>query len=363
MTRSASEFIGATTFQALTGRDVHTALFGASHALDHIRLAQRAELTIIAPATADFMARLVHGRADDLLAAAVLAAHAPVLVVPAMNDHMWSKPATQRNVAQLRADGFLIIDPETGPLAAGEGEGPGRMAEPATILARAARALTEPTPLSGMKVIVTAGATREAIDPVRFISNHSSGRMGVALAAAAGRRGAEVTLIGGAMSVEPPAGVTTIRVQTTEQMATAVRDALAEAGLLIMAAAPADFRPDHAEPQKLDKREAPPTLNLVAATDILKSTMDARPKKCLVVGFALETSDARKRARKKLEEKKLDMIVVNDATEPGAGFTVDTNRVSLLIKGGAELELPLLHKDDVSEIILDKVEELLNGGG
>ena len=362
MTRSASEFVGATTFQALTGREVHSELFGSAHALDHIRLARRADLIIVAPGTADFMARMVHGRANDLLAAAVLASSSPVVVAPAMNDHMWAKPATQRNVAQLRADGVHVVNPETGPLAAGEGEGPGRMAEPETILAHAARLLSRNSSLRGKHIVVTAGPTREAIDPIRFISNHSSGKMGVALARAAWLRGAEVTLIGGGMSVEPPNGVSFVSSQSTDEMAAAVKHALVNASALIMAAAPADFRPSHSAQQKLEKNTAPMSLELTGTTDILASSIGSRPADCVIVGFALETTDVQARARKKLAGKKMDLIVVNDATEPGAGFGVDTNRVTLISKDGSELELPLLSKDDVSEIILDKVEALISGG-
>ncbi len=361
LTKSAVEFVGATTFKALTGRDVHWDLFGGSHPLDHIRLAQRAELTIVAPATADFMARMVHGRANDLLAACVLAARAPVLVVPAMNDHMWSKPATQRNVAQLRADGFHMLDPETGPLAAGEGEGPGRMAEPETIMAHAARLLSNFPALAGSNVIVTAGATRETIDPVRYISNRSTGRMGVALAAAAWRRGANVTLVAGAMSVDAPHGVNVVNVESTEQMATAVRELLPSARVLIMAAAPADFKPQTSALQKLDKESFPDSLKLAPTADILRATMEQRPKKCVTVGFALETNSAHDRAIRKLEQKKLDMIVFNDATEPGAGFAGETNRVTMIMPDGNTIELPLLHKDDVSEMILDQIEEIVRG--
>lgn len=363
MTRSATQFVGETTFQALTGRAVHTDITGGADSVDHIRLAQRAELIVIAPATADFLARMVHGRADDLLAAAVLAARSRILVAPAMNDHMWSKAATQRNVAQLRADGVEIVDPETGPLAAGEGEGPGRMPEPDTLLHHIARMLTPQSRLKDMSVLVGAGSTREDLDPVRFISNRSSGKMGVALAAAAWRRGARVTLVAGAMSVDPPVGVNVVRVERTEEMAAAVRELLPGTRLLIMAAAPADFRPGEVSGAKIEKSRAPSALPLTATTDILLSTIDARSPACLVVGFALETGSALSRAREKLKQKRMDMIVVNDANEAGAGFNVDTNRVTLLRDSGEEFVLPLLPKDEVSELILDNVEEIVRVKG
>jgi phosphopantothenoylcysteine decarboxylase/phosphopantothenate--cysteine ligase len=358
MTRSAAKFVGATTFQALTGREVHSQLFG-TNPLDHIRLAQRAELILVAPATADFMARAAQGRADDLLSAAVLAARSTVLLAPAMNDHMWAKPATQRNVEQLRADGFVVVDPGTGPLAAGEGEGPGRMAEPDALLAHAARVLTPSSPLNGKVVLVSAGATREPLDPVRFISNHSSGKMGVALASAAWRRGAKVTLVAGHMSVAPPPDVAVASAATTDEMADVVRNLLPASDVLIMAAAPADFRPGTAAPQKIDKRSAPDSIGLVPTVDILRSTASARSGRCVTVGFALETHDVRERALHKLIEKNLDMIVMNDATEPGAGFAVDTNRVSIIHAGGRQLDVPLLPKEDVAEIVLDHVEEII----
>jgi phosphopantothenoylcysteine decarboxylase/phosphopantothenate--cysteine ligase len=325
-------------------------------------LAQNADLIIVAPATADFMARMVHGRANDLLAATVLATSSTVLVAPAMNDNMWSKAATQRNVTQLRADGYHVVDPDVGPLAAGEGEGPGRMVEPEYLVALAARLLAPVSPLRGVSVVVTAGATREAIDPVRFISNHSSGKMGVALAAAAWGRGANVTLVAGPITVAPPRGVAVVNVMSTEDMAAAVRQHLPSTKVLIMAAAPADFKPEVVASEKLSKRAGLPSISLRRTTDILRSTSAVRPLGSLIVGFALETGDALRRARGKLQEKDLDMIVVNDATEPGAGFAVDTNRVVLLFRDGREIELPLLHKDEVSQRILDNVEDLLNGG-
>ena len=219
LTASATEFIGAVTFEALTGRAVHTGLFDSGRALDHIKLARSAEAVVIAPATADFLARAATGQSGDLLTAALLATTAPVLVVPAMNDLMWAHAQTQRNVQHVRELGYRVLEPEEGMLAAGEGSGPGRMPEPETIFAHVGRLLEAESALQGVRIVVTAGATREPMDPVRFISNHSSGKMGVALAAAAWRRGAQVTLVAGAMSVEPPAGVDTRRIETTEQMA------------------------------------------------------------------------------------------------------------------------------------------------
>src|SRR6478672_2597027 len=235
LTASAAEFIGQVTFEALTGRAVHSGLFDAGRALDHIKLAREAHAVVVAPATADFMARAAAGQAGDLLSAVLLATKAPVLIVPAMNDAMWAHRQTVENVKHLRdVLGYRIIEPEEGMLAAGEGSGPGRMPEPETILAHVGRLLETEVALRGKRVLVTAGPTREPIDPVRFISNRSSGKMGVALAAAAWRRGADVTLVAGPMSVPPPVGVSTLEVETTEEMADAVGRALASAHALIM---------------------------------------------------------------------------------------------------------------------------------
>jgi phosphopantothenoylcysteine decarboxylase/phosphopantothenate--cysteine ligase len=363
MTRAATEFVGAITFEALTGRGVHTGLFDSGRALDHIKLARDAHGVIVAPATADFMARAATGQADDLLTAVLLAATCPVLIVPAMNDHMWAHPQTQANVAHLRTLGYRVLDPDEGALAAGEGHGPGRMPEPEFIFAHAGRLLESRDALSGKRVLVTAGPTREAIDPVRFISNHSSGKMGVAIAAAAWRRGADVDLVAGPLSVAVPPGVTVHAVESTEDMARAVEGLLARADALVMAAAPADFRAAAPAGSKIKKTETPPPLALAPTTDILKSTRAARRPGSVIVGFALETNDPLVGGKTKLTGKDLDMVVVNDATEAGAGFGVDTNRVTLLLRDGAEERLPLLAKTDVADAILDRVEQLMGVSG
>lgn len=360
MTRAATEFVGPITFEALTGRAVHTGLFDPGRALDHITLAREAKAIVVAPATADFLARAATGQADDLLSATLLAASSPVLFVPAMNDHMWAHPQTKQNVAHLRSLGVRVLDPDEGMLAAGEGSGPGRMPEPETIFAHVGR-LLEPAAFAGRRVLVTAGPTREAIDPVRFLSNHSSGKMGVALAQAAWRRGADVDLIAGPLSVPPPAGVSTHGVESTEEMAAVVERLLPQSDVLVMAAAPADFRPAVPANQKIKKTSAPAPLALAPTPDILTSTAKARKAGAVVVGFALETQDAVDGGKKKLAGKALDMIVVNDATEAGAGFGVDTNRVTLLTRDGAEEHLPLMSKADVADAILDRVEQLIGG--
>jgi phosphopantothenoylcysteine decarboxylase/phosphopantothenate--cysteine ligase len=361
LTRSATEFVSTITFEALTGRSAHTGLFDPGRALDHIKLAKSAAAIVVAPASADFLARAATGQADDLLTAVLLATQAPVLLVPAMNDRMWAHPQTQRNVEHLHALGYRILSPDTGMLAAGEGEGPGRMPEPETIFAHVGRLLENEGALSGRRVVVTAGPTREAIDPVRFVSNHSSGKMGVALASSAWRRGADVSLIAGPLSIAPPSGPELRQVETTEEMANAVSELAPAADVLIMAAAPADFRPVSEASSKIKKGKGAPNLRLEHTTDILHATIAKRRKGAIVVGFALETDDAIANGRKKLRDKHLDLIVVNDATEVGAGFGVDTNRVTLIDRAGDEEVLPLLSKSDVADAILDRVERLTNG--
>jgi phosphopantothenoylcysteine decarboxylase / phosphopantothenate---cysteine ligase len=361
LTRAATEFIGAVTFEALTGRPVHTGLFDAGRALDHVKLAKSAELVVVAPATADLMARAATGQADDLLTACLLATEAPVLLVPAMNDRMWAHAQTRANAEHLRALGYQLLDPDDGMLAAGEGSGPGRMPEPETIFAHAARLLERGvSAVVGRRVVVSAGPTREPIDPVRFISNHSSGRMGVAIAAAAWRRGAEVTLVAGPLSVPAPVGVRHVAVETTQEMHDAIEREIAEADVVVMAAAPSDYRPATAAAHKLKKSGGPRSIELVENPDILAGTRSARREGAIVVGFALETDDVLANARRKLTAKGLDLIVVNDATEAGAGFRVDTNRVTIIDTSGEE-RLPLLSKDEVADAILDRIEVLLNG--
>ncbi|NUO38511.1 MAG: bifunctional phosphopantothenoylcysteine decarboxylase/phosphopantothenate--cysteine ligase CoaBC [Gemmatimonadaceae bacterium] len=362
MTRAATEFVGAVTFEALTGRPVHTGLFDAGRALDHIALARSADAVVVAPATADLMARAATGQADDLLTAVLLATEAPVLLVPAMNDRMWAHAQTRANAEHLVKLGYRLLEPDEGMLAAGEGSGPGRMPEPETIFAHVGRLLERRHALRGRTVLVTAGPTREPIDPVRFLSNYSSGKMGAAIAAAAWRRGATVTLVAGPLSVPVPPGVTHVPVQSTTEMRDAVAAHVAAADVLVMAAAPADYQPAERASGKLKKTGAPRAIELRETPDILLSTKDARRKGAVVVGFALETDDLLANARKKLDGKGLDIVVLNAANEPGAGFGVDTNRVTIVRRGADEPEqLPLLDKRDVADAILDRVEVLLDG--
>jgi phosphopantothenoylcysteine decarboxylase/phosphopantothenate--cysteine ligase len=362
MTRAALEFVGAITFEAVTGRRSYSEIFGSGNALDHIRLAKEADVFVVAPATADFLARAAHGLADDLLTAALLANTAPVLFVPAMNDRMWANAQTAANVKHLRDRGYNVLDPDTGPLAEGEGSGPGRMPEPDAIVAQIARILDTDENLSGKSIVVTAGATREAVDPVRFISNHSTGKMGIAIAEAAWRRGASVTLVIGHVDVPVPSGPRVIHTESVEDMAAAVTDALRSADALVMAAAPADFRPTRRETRKISKRSESDgiSIELEPTIDILRQTVPDRPPKAVIVGFALETGDAVKKGQAKLEEKALDMIVVNDALEEGAGFGGDTNRVTILSKGHKAETLPLMTKSAVADAILDRVGPLMH---
>ena len=361
MTRAAREFVGAITFEAVTGRPVHSEIFGPGHALDHIKLAREAKAIVVAPATADFIARATHGLADDLLTACLLAAESKVLLVPAMNDRMWAHAQTRRNIAQARLLGYEVLEPADGALAVGEGSGPGRMPEPDEIMSHVGRLLGAKSVLSGKKVLVTAGATREPLDPVRFISNHSSGKMGIAIARAAWQRGADVTLITGHVDVPVPQELSRVTAGTARDMAAAVSDALPDTDVLIMAAAPADFRPVKAAGKKIKKGGDEPTIELEQTDDILKSTMATRKKTSFIVGFALETNDGLINAREKMKAKELDLVVLNDATEPGAGFGGDTNRVTLISRAGKEEDLPLMSKTEVAEVLLDRIEEQLGG--
>ncbi len=359
LTRAARAFVGAITFEALTGRPVYTDILAPGYALDHIRLAREADVVCIAPATADTLARAAAGQAGDLITAILLATRAPVLLCPAMNDRMFAHAAVQANLARLRELGYGIVGPATGPLAYGEGEGTGRLPEPAEIIEHIGRALTGATSFRGCRVVVTAGPTREAIDPVRFVSNRSSGRMGYALAQAAWRRGAEVTLVTGPTALPAPVGADVVAVETAEQMKDAVAAALPSADVLIMAAAVADFRPVSVASAKIKKEARPAAIPLESAPDVLKVTRGSRRPGMVAVGFALETENARANARGKLESKDLDLVVLNDATVPGAGFEVETNQVVLLDRAGGAEALPLLPKGDVAEAILDRVAALL----
>lgn len=359
LTLGAAEFVRPVTFEALSGRPVLTSLWEPGRALAHVRLGQEADLLIVAPATAHLIARMANGLADELLTSVLLAATRPVLLAPAMNDVMFAAPATQRNLGLLRERGIAIVGPEVGPLAEGPSDQAGRMSEPDTILHHAARLLKRGGRLTGKHVVVTAGPTREGLDPVRVLTNPSSGKMGFHLAQAAWHRGATVHLIAGPSAVAPPVGPTLQRIETTEALERAVGTALPGADVLIMAAAPADYRPSQKLEGKRPRAEGAVTIDLEPTTDILVATRALRRPGSLIVGFALETGGAETKALDKLARKDLDLIVVNDALDPDAGFEVDTNRVIILDRDGGRWEVPLAGKDVIAEQILDRVEARL----
>ncbi len=360
MTEAAQKFITPLTFQALTHRPVYTDMFDIppNENIPHIALADAADLLLIAPATAHTLAKLANGLASDLLAAIGMATPAPLLLAPAMETDMWRHPATQANVEKLRAWGATIVGPAEGRLASGA-LGPGRMVEPDEVVSAARAVLGRKGDLAGWQVVVTAGGTREAIDPVRFVSNHSSGKMGYAVATAARDRGAAVTLITTA-GLPDPFGMEVVRVDSAEQMLAAVLQSTRQADLLVMAAAVADFRPSTTAGQKIKKKSDTQglTLELVRNPDILaevaaQKASGSGPR--LTIGFAAETEDLLINARSKLERKRLDLIVANDVSASDAGFAVDTNRVTLLAAAGAVESLPLMSKMEVAERILDAI--------
>jgi phosphopantothenoylcysteine decarboxylase/phosphopantothenate--cysteine ligase len=361
LTQGAAEFVRPLTFEALTGRPVLGSLWEPGGALSHVRLGQEADLVLVAPATAHLVARMAQGLADDFLTTLLLASTAPVLLAPAMNDEMYAKPETRANLERLRGRGVAFVGPEIGALAEGPSERPGRMSEPETILAHAARVVRGHGRLAGRRVVVTAGPTRESIDPVRVVTNRSSGKMGYRVAEVAWERGADVVLISGPVALEPPVGVRLRRVETTKELEDAVRAELPQTDVLVMAAAPADFRPSDPSDSKRARMDGALAIPMEPTDDILSATRSLRRPGSVTVGFALETGDAMAKGRAKLERKDLDLIVINDALEPGAGFEVDTNRVALLGREGAARILPLQSKREVAEAILDTVERSLGG--
>jgi len=366
LTGGAQEFVRPLSFDAVTGRSTATELFSTEGAALHIKLGSEADVVCVAPATADLIARAAHGRADDLLTTTLLATRAPVLICPAMNDQMYSHPQTQANLRHLHEVlSYHIAGPGTGPLAAGEGSGPGRMLEPHEIVEEIGRALAGASPLRGKKVLITAGPTHEANDPGRFIGNRSSGRMGFALAAAAWRRGADVKVVAGPVALPDPYGVEVLDVETAREMLECVSEHLAEADVSVFASAVADYRPATPSEEKLKRADVGPetTLTLAENPDVAGETRAVRKAGSVSVGFALETHSLLENARAKLESKGFDLIVANEAEAEGAGFEVDTNRVLLLGADGETEELPLLAKDEVAEVILDRVSEIVELGG
>lgn len=358
LTSSAGRFVGPATFEALTHRPVFTSLWERDTTLAHLELGQNADLIVLAPATANLIARAAQGIADDILTAMLLARTAPVLVAPAMNDEMFAHPATQKNLETIRAMGWSVVGPEIGPLAEGASDRPGRMTEPEAIVAAAERKIRAPGgALAGKRVVVTAGPTREGLDPVRVFTNRSSGRMGYAVAAAAYGRGADVTLVSGPTTLPIPFGVDVVTVETTADLQEAVATALADADVLVMAAAPADYRPREERQNKRPRGEGPVDVRLEPTIDVLETTRSKRKKGSVIVGFALETSEGVQRARGKLDRKGLDLIVLNMANETGAGFDVETNRVTLISRTDT-VQLPQMSKHEVAERLLDAVELL-----
>ncbi len=356
LTAGGAQFVGPVTFEALTGRPVLTSLWERDRALAHVHLGHDTDLIVVAPATAHLLARAALGLADDILTAILLAARVPILIAPAMNDHMFAHPATQQNLEILRRRGWTVVGPVVGPLAEGPSDQRGRMVEPEVLFAFVERALRASTSrLRDRCVVITAGPTREPLDAVRVITNPSSGKMGYALAEEAFARGARVLLISGPTMLSPPPGVEIRRVRSTDDLQQAVEDALPGADVLVMAAAPADFRSAAPEPHKRPRREGQITLTLTPTADVLETTVDARPPHCVVVGFALELADGTQRAREKLRLKQLDLIVLNYVNEADAGFEVDTNRVTLITPDG-ETVLDLMPKRAVAQHILDAVE-------
>ena len=359
LTRAACQFVSPLTFQAITGRPVTYDMFALQSELsiEHVGLARRADLVLIAPATANTIARLAYGLADDVLTATVLATSSPIVLAPAMDAGMYENPATQDNLARLRDRGFTIVGPGYGRLASGA-VGIGRLAEMDEIIGTVRQVLGRSGELAGRRIVVTAGPTQEPIDPVRFISNPSSGKMGYALAEVARDRGAEVVLISGPVDLVPPIGVEVRRVRTAEEMRLSVMEALPGCHALLMAAAVSDYRPSTVAPQKIKKqREEILKLELVQNPDIL-----AQSKGDFVrVGFAAESENLLDNARAKLLSKDLDLIVANDITSPDSGFGSDTNRVFLIDRMGQVEALPLLSKVEVAEQVIDRVVGLLKG--
>ena len=361
LTEAAERFVGRVTFEGITGRRVHTSLWDQPMA--HLDLGRDADVVVIAPASADLISKLAVGAAQDLATTTVLAARGPVIVCPAMNTRMWEHPATRANVERLVEYSCTVAGPADGPLAEGE-SGPGRLLEPGEIVPLIGRALEPAKGLSGRKVIATAGPTRAALDPVRFITNRSSGRMGFALAEAAWRRGGDVTLISGPGAAPRPAGPRVVEVETAREMLAELKTALTDAEILLMAAAVGDFEPSAKAASKIRKTDGGLDLTLQTGPDLLMETRALRDAKgVFTLGFALETDDLLSRGRDKLERKGMHLVAVNSALEPDAGFESPTNRITLLDRAGAVEELPLARKTELADQLLDRVEASIAAAG
>ncbi len=376
-TPASERFVGPASFEGITGAPVLTSEFEPDPArgsypgepvperapISHLALVERAELYLIAPATANTLAKLAHGHADNLLSTAALAAACPVAVAPAMNNRMYLSPATQANLELLRARGVTVIPPGEGELASHGELGIGRLAEPAELIEACEQVLTAPS-LTGLRVLVTAGGTREPIDSVRFVGNRSSGRMGYALAREAARRGAEVTVIAANVALDPPPRVRVLGVQTAAELAAACRSELGACDLLLMSAAVADFRPAGPVDRKIKKDQGVPTIELERTEDVLSALAEVRREDQTIVGFAAEHGDrAVEYGRGKLDRKRLDAVVVNDISDAGIGFESDENEVTILTADGGERHVPRARKERVAQAVLDEVERLRRARG
>lgn len=360
MTENAREFITPTTFDAITGNRAITDTFDRNHefSTEHISLSDSTDLVIIAPATANVIAKLVHGIADDMLTTTVLACDCPKLIAPAMNTKMWNNPITEDNIKKAREYGFEIIEPDSGRLACGTC-GNGRLREPEEILEAITAFISAPKDMCQLHVLVNAGPTREKIDPVRFISNNSTGKMGYAIASAAIARGAKVTLVSGPTELKPPMYAETINVTSAMEMFNEVTDRSDDADIIVLAAAVADFTPATVSDQKIKKENASGQILLERTPDILKTIGNAKTEKQVVCGFAMESEEVLPNARRKLSTKNLDLIVANCISTPGAGFAHDTNQVTILTNYDEEA-LPLMSKIRCAHKILDKALEIHN---
>jgi phosphopantothenoylcysteine decarboxylase/phosphopantothenate--cysteine ligase len=357
LTENATRFIGPDTFSALTREPVHASLWERPGEVLHVRLAHEADVAVVAPVTANVLAKLAHGLADDLLSATLLEARCPLVLAPAMHSGMWEHPATRENVATLRERGARVVGPATGPLAHGD-EGVGRLAEPEEIVAEV-RAALAPQDLAGRSLLITAGPTHEPIDPVRFVGNRSSGKMGVAIAAEALARGARVTLVLGPGTVPPPTGAEVVRIETAEELREAVLTRLEGADAVVMAAAVADFRPKEAAAAKLKKDAGVPELLLEPTPDVLAELGERRSGPVLV-GFAAETGDVETLGRGKLAAKRVDLLVANRVGSVGTGFGADTNEAAILAADGDDVPLASWTKAELARALLDRVASLLD---
>ena len=358
MTRNALNFVGRVTFEALSGKPVCSDLFSADgeSVMKHIDWAETAEAVVIAPATANMIGKLANGIADDALSTFVLAVTVPVLLCPSMNVNMYNSEPVRRNLKVLKNDGFHVLEPDSGDLACGI-SGPGRLPDPAYILERLTACLTRKD-LAGKRILITAGPTREPLDPVRFIANPSSGKMGFALARAAEHRGADVLLITGPSTLPDPPGVKTLRIQTAQEMAESVLEVVQDYPIVIKTAAVSDYRPTKTAAQKIKKKNDRWILELEQTTDILKEIGKRKLAGQTLVGFAAETEDLEVNAVKKLNEKNLDIIAANRIGEMGSGFESDTNRVTLFYKDGSREVLPVMEKEAVAHLLLDRILSL-----